>query len=39
MSELPTFTQIEETINSFGFTINSYDLGGFLFIDTKAIYE
>ena len=36
MSELPAFTQIEEIMKSFGFTINSYDFerpwGGFLFI-------
>ena len=43
MNELPAFTQIEETIKSFGFTINSYDFerpwGGFLVIDESQAQE
>jgi len=43
MSKLPAFTQIEETIKSFGFTINSYDFekpwGGFLVIDESQAQE
>ena len=43
MSELPAFTQIEEIMKSFGFTINSYDFqrpwGGFLVIDESQAQE
>jgi mannose-6-phosphate isomerase len=43
MKKLPDFVQIEETIKSFGFTINSYDFerpwGGFLVIDESQAQE